>query len=117
MVQVTLEPKHMTIRARMPDGSYWDVNGDDLMKRKSAMTFQETRNILGSLLEGDGSRLFAEIDAKLIAQFVSGPEKALLDWASSIEWAQLKDIAKKLNSEEPDHTLGWRLGTKEIFKK
>lgn len=114
-VAMEVTPKMVTLRARMPDGSLWDINGEELMKRKSAITIMDLR-AAGNVDESNVILTFMKIDERLLVDFNSDPEKALLSWASSLEWSHIKDVAKRLNSDEPDHTLGWRLGAKEIFK-
>lgn len=116
--EIKVEPRHLVLRTRMPDGSYWDINGGDLMRRVSVTIYDQKRNdgIIPMVAE-NGIEEFRKIDLELMDQFVKDPEITLLRWSNSLEWSQVKDIAKKHNSIEPDYTLGWRFGEKETFKK
>lgn len=101
------ELKNKRIQVQMPDKTYWQVNCLDLFQKMQYHDLPDDypdEQVIG--------REFTQLD-----EYLKDGNAALQRWSGLLEWDEVKDVAYEAGIVEPDHTLGWRLGKKEVFNK
>ena len=96
--------KNKQLRITMPDNSVWDIPVMVIAEDRAAYYSHEYGGDIHKSLKEDTLPLF------------ESDEYHIRDWASnSMNWSDVKDVAKMISSPEIDYQEGWMNGDYEVI--